>query len=145
MKHTRCTSFSTFFNYYVRQYATATPERLFEALEDVIEDEKVKVTILSIMTSWTTQPGYPVVNVVRRSNRMELQQERFFLHADDRSTANQSIWYIPISYAKLKSSDFVNTKPVYWFKGIKESILLPSDDWYLLNVQQSGKYLCQET
>lgn len=89
------------------------------------------------MNSWTTQPGYPVVHANIDNNHLTLRQQRFFLNPEESST--DSIWYIPISWTNLNDSDFQDTKPKYWFKSVQESIILPSSDFYLLNVQQSGK------
>ncbi|XP_050580172.1 putative aminopeptidase-2 isoform X1 [Bombus affinis] len=121
-----------------RQYDVATPEDLIDAISEEVKDQKIKILIPDIMNSWTTQPGYPVVHANIDNNHLTLTQQRFFLNPEESST--NSIWYIPISWTNLNDSDFQDTKPKYWFKSVQESIILPSSDFYLLNVQQSGYY-----
>lgn len=97
----------------------------------------MRKSFIDIMNSWTIQPGYPVVHATIDGSNLTLQQERFFLKQQEASS--QSTWHIPISWSSLKQPNFEDTKPKYWFRSAEDSIKLPNDDLYVLNVQQSGK------
>ncbi|XP_017792513.1 PREDICTED: uncharacterized protein LOC108574433 [Habropoda laboriosa] len=120
-----------------RKYDAAVPEDLFDAFKEVITDEKLKNSIHDIMNSWTTQPGYPVVNATLRQDRLELRQKRFLLNQED--PPSTSTWHIPITWTCLNTSNFNNTEPKFWFKNALDSVPIPCDH-YLLNIQQSGFY-----
>lgn len=121
-----------------RQYDVATPEDLFEAFKEKVTNQTIKNLFLAIMNNWTTQPGYPVLYVTLRNDRMELRQDRFFLNPDDKSP--RTTWYIPISWTNLNDPNFTDTKPKVWFNVTQDTVQLPSKHLYLLNVQQSGYY-----
>lgn len=120
-----------------REYDVATPEDLFDAISEKIEDEKIKNLIPDIMNSWTTQSGYPVVHANQNGNYLLLRQERFFLDRDEESS--ESLWHIPITWVNLNRPNFSDTKTKHWFKRVQETIILPSNHLYLLNVRQAGK------
>ncbi|XP_017892658.2 putative aminopeptidase-2 [Ceratina calcarata] len=120
-----------------REYDAATPEDLFNALQKVA-DAGLKDSIHAIMNSWTTQAGYPVVDVTRHQPNLTLQQRRFFLRSDQMSS--KELWYIPITWTKLEDANFNEIKVQYWLKDSEVNLTLPSNDVYLLNLQQTGYY-----
>ncbi|KAF3426305.1 LOW QUALITY PROTEIN: hypothetical protein E2986_13349 [Frieseomelitta varia] len=122
-----------------RKYDVATPEDLFDAISEKIEDEEIKNSIPDIMNSWTIQSGYPVVQAIQNGNHLVLSQQRFFLDPEDSSTES---WHIPITWTNLNESNFSDTKTKHWFKRDQREIriTLPTSDLYLLNVRQAGFY-----
>ena len=125
-----------------RKYDVATPEDLFDAISEKIEDEEIKNSIPDIMNSWTIQSGHPVVQAIQNGNHLVLSQQRFFLNPEDSSTES---WHIPITWTNLNQPNFSDTKTKHWFKRDQRviRITLPTSDPYLLNVRQAGKY-CTE-
>ncbi|XP_076675141.1 uncharacterized protein LOC143372620 isoform X2 [Andrena cerasifolii] len=123
------------------QYGVATPEDLFNAFKEAITDTETRNAIHDIMNTWTTQPGYPVVHVAVKNNRLHLRQERFLIN-QKKGVSIESTWHVPITWAPVGTTDFTNTRPRYWLKDANSSIEFPDSDKDLIifNVQQSGFY-----
>lgn len=96
------------------------------------------------MKTWTQQKGFPIVTVTRNylTGTFNLSQERYT--AFNLSAADSSIWWIPINYASTATRNTFNeTTPMNWFttKSLEiNSINIQSNDWLILNKQQTGYY-----
>lgn len=94
------------------------------------------------MSSWTSQPGFPIIHVTRNySNRtVRLEQKRFSFYKTRLDEKNQT-WYIPVNFATRSNPDFNKTVPDVWLKdpSINIEVAAESDDWLILNKQQTGK------
>ena len=55
-------------------YGNAVMAELWEALDSVANGN---VSVKDLMSTWTEQMGFPVINVQRRGETVTLQQERF--------------------------------------------------------------------
>lgn len=103
-------------------------------------------TVNTIWKTWSEQSGYPVLNVAVTEDNLEISQKRYFLTSQ--TVADASIWWVPINIAVKKTADFTDTKPQYWLRPqvLSEKIpladinLSPSEDWYIINKQQTGYY-----
>lgn len=73
------------------QYANATTTDLWSALEKV-SGKKVK----EIMENWTGKPGYPLVSISEKNNKLKLTQERFFSSPLSANKSNNVLWSIPL-------------------------------------------------
>jgi aminopeptidase N len=115
------------------KYKTATPEDLYKSLQlQVYMEYDIQV----ILDTWTTQPGYPVVNVDTTTNT--IRQKRFSFNNEDNS--DDTLWHIPITWAPIQNSkDFFDTKPKLWLTSETRKID-PSDSLLIFNTQQSGYY-----
>lgn len=94
------------------------------------------------MSTWTTQSGYPVVMVERKSDGKNLliSQRKFLLR--DRTHNDSTKWELHLNYALSTSRNFDNTRPSFVMSRIQESIQLQLQeevDWAIFNVQQTGK------
>ena len=58
------------------EYSNAETKDLWEALNNVADPESLPLELPQIMSSWTDQPGYPVVEY----DGTKLKQERFLLN-----------------------------------------------------------------
>ena len=62
------------------KYGNAKPEQLFNAISSRIDKDKVKipgelkVNVRMVLESWTSKPGYPVVNASRSDSTVHLSQ-----------------------------------------------------------------------
>jgi hypothetical protein len=68
-------------------------------------------------------------------------QSRFLTDWLGRSSANPSIWWIPVSYTDSnKVSTDVNTMPRLWMNDTSASLndLPDKDSWLLLNINATG-------
>ncbi|XP_015184597.1 PREDICTED: uncharacterized protein LOC107070683 [Polistes dominula] len=124
-----------------RKYNIATPEDLYKAISNQLTDKKSANGVRKFLNSWTTQAGYPVVNVTIDSNGMAtLSQERFFLRKEEGESV-KNIWEIPITWTSEKNPNFDNTKPQFWLNQNEMQIMTDnSDGWKIFNIQQAGYY-----
>lgn len=98
----------------------------------------------TILSSWTRQPGYPIITAVRDYERsiIILKQQRYISPAV--KSDDSSAWWIPFNYATAKYSDFSETLPDGWIlpTEIEKTIHIDMNkgDWIILNKQQTGYY-----
>lgn len=128
------------------QYSTGTSEKLWSALQESVDTvggfTSIDESVLTLMDSWASQPGYPFVHVSVTKSDIELKQERFLITGRNESLSGQPYW-IPITYATKSKPTFNRTSPVFWFGEQFEQINnkdILVDEWYILNVKQSGFY-----
>jgi len=70
------------------KYGNTTTKDLWQAWSD-----SSSVDVVSFASSWTTQPGFPVVTVSSDNTSVKLSQKRYFL--DGKSSSDQ-LWTIPL-------------------------------------------------
>jgi len=90
---------------YLKQfrYQNAVSDDLWRALEKGAG--KPEGSIVNIMRSWTTQVGYPVINVqVEGSKNVKLSQRRYFTVAPD-SLVDTTKWTIPVTLLSASSPE----------------------------------------
>lgn len=105
-------------------------------------------TVKDIMDTWTLQVGFPVVTVSKHPNtnviRLEQRQFSYNNLNNDHQNANDSLWWIPITYTTAEELEFGNTRPITWIPRSKvyeiENRNLSIADWFIFNIQQSGYY-----
>ncbi|XP_043289822.1 uncharacterized protein [Venturia canescens] len=126
------------------KYHNAVPSNLSSAFQFHVDRENsLGVSVESLMSSWTNNPGYPVVNATWTSGSLTLSQERFYLTrpemTEDEITNN---YWIPISMTTKSESNFTDTLPDFWFgeKRMNSSLALKSDEWFIINIQETGYY-----
>ncbi|XP_034947280.1 aminopeptidase N-like [Chelonus insularis] len=132
--------------YYLKenQLKTVTPSKLWAALDMKIHEmgdiSKINQSVSTLMESWTSQSGYPVVHVNRVHGNLSLTQERFFI--TKRNESSTQLYWIPISIASKTNPNFSNTSPTLWMgsKKMLTSLSIADDEWFILNVQQTGFY-----
>ncbi len=125
------------------QYGNATTVNLWQSLEKVSDQNVAKV-----MSSWTKQKGFPVVEVIQRRENAEkrvildIVQKKFSmtdggLSAEDSKT----IWSIPITVCTRREPDA--EKMVYLLDERSGQITIENvdaDDWIKVNVNSVGFY-----
>lgn len=98
-----------------------------------------------IMSTWTKQMGYPVVNVEQVSpTQYKLTQKRFLLNPNSENQTHAESefnyrWYIPITY----TTDTQTEPKSVWFNNQDIEITLPElgpHKWLKLNKDQVGYY-----
>ncbi|XP_076229511.1 aminopeptidase N-like [Nomia melanderi] len=126
------------------KYGNTRPKDLWKAFDDTIKELGTPGdwrTVENLMDNWTNKPGYPVVTVTLSSNRIEIQQNIFSFH--NRLITTDYYW-IPITVATSSKPDFTTTWTNIWLGPQSKTIYLDeSEDWVLVNVQQSGFYRVQ--
>ncbi|KAL6846320.1 hypothetical protein ACP4OV_023768 [Aristida adscensionis] len=126
---------------YIRKYAysNAKTEDLWAVLE-----EKTGEPVKNLMTSWTKQQGYPVINARLNGNYLEIEQTQFLLDGSN----GTGMWIVPIS-AGCGSSD---TQKKILLKGKSDKLDIGDiasrcgsrekggNFWIKLNINQTGFY-----
>lgn len=86
--------------YYLKKHSYKNTEtvNLWEAFEKVS-----KKPIRKMMSTWTKQMGYPLVEVTSNKKYSEISQEKFFSSRISRKkNKNKYLWQVPISYNNKK-------------------------------------------
>ena len=109
---------------YLKKYAfgNAVQDNLWESL-DIATNETMlgsNLSVKKIMDTWTTQKGYPVVNVTRVNNELSLTQNWFLLNPLNKVQNTPEYakykWYIPFTYTTKTESDFRFESKTHWFR-----------------------------
>jgi puromycin-sensitive aminopeptidase len=81
--------------HYLKQYAYKNTDTLdlWQALEDIS-----KKPVKKFMHAWTSQPGFPIITYEQTGNKVDLKQERFYLHKSEKKDTLH--WPIPLLGAK---------------------------------------------
>lgn len=128
--------------HYYSQYGLSTPEKLQKSLQQQVVDQ---VNMNAVISTWTTQSGFPVVTIQRGDDRktLTISQKRYSLKNKDHE--DKTLWEIPMNYASPNdNSGFGNTLPFFTMDRSQKSISLELNnetDWIIFNVQQTGEYI----
>lgn len=120
----------------------ARPRNLWSELQAEINRKNIQLgtSVEEIMSTWTEQAGFPVVNVFIENGQATLQQERFLLR-NMKSTPINVKWWIPITWTTQENINFNQVNVRYWLKHERERIKLnESSGWVIFNVQSAGEY-----
>ena len=114
------------------QYTNAASQDLWNSLEKVSEQP-----IGKMMKSWIEQPGFPMISVEKKGNRLLLTQQRFsYLPAD----SNQ-YWQVPITI-QFFSGSARTERLTFLMNSSQHEIKFPKQaDAYKVNDQQTGFYI----
>uniref|UniRef100_A0A2H8TGD8 Aminopeptidase N n=1 Tax=Melanaphis sacchari TaxID=742174 RepID=A0A2H8TGD8_9HEMI len=126
------------------EFKAATPENLWDAFENVLFDVQFdlgeSVTVTEFMRSWTEQPGYPLVEIVRNNDTFVITQKRFLVYGSNNTTNNNATeWIIGLTYTTQNRKDFNSVLPKTWLKENK-TVLTDRNGtgWYIFNLQSIG-------
>lgn len=130
------------------EYKSASSDDLYAALQSAVDQdlpEGNRPDISTIMRSWETQAGYPVITVKRAGNQLTFEQERFFYSAQP---VDNSLWHVPINYVVGSNADFSQTTPDFWIPGVPTLTIESStqakpwtaNDWIVVNIKESSYY-----
>ncbi|KAF8688813.1 hypothetical protein HU200_042141 [Digitaria exilis] len=129
---------------YIRKfaYSNAKTEDLWAVLE-----EKSGEPVKNLMTTWTKQQGYPVINAKLNGNYLELEQAQFLLDG----SSGSGMWIVPIT-AGCGSYDM---QKKFLLKGKSDRLDIRNITsqcsnqekggkfWIKLNINQTGFYRVQ--
>uniref|UniRef100_A0A0C9QRU9 Aminopeptidase N n=1 Tax=Fopius arisanus TaxID=64838 RepID=A0A0C9QRU9_9HYME len=133
-------------HYYLNEnkYGTGTPDKLWSALQRSANEHAGLVNIdqpvATLMNSWASQSGYPVVHARLVNGNLVLEQRRFLLTREDADI--DQIWWIPITLQTSKHGVLNGGNPIFWLgdKNKTASIAGFAGDWLIVNVEQKGYY-----
>lgn len=115
-------------------FGVGDPQKLFTALQSSYGDISV-LNVESVMGSWTTQAGYPILHVDVNGSKLKFTQKRYL-------TGSGEIYAIPLTYATKSNPDFDAKTARYWMRQKEEEIDLGLNetDWIIFNNKQVGYY-----
>ena len=92
-------------NYFHRHaYDNTTAEDLWQAMA-----EASQIDIKTVMTPWLTQPGYPIVSILKKLDQLSINQERFCLGG---ASPSNTIWPIPLASNTANLPKLLTTKEI---------------------------------
>lgn len=97
--------------------------------------------VSEMMSSWTSQKGFPLVTVSRKGDQVTLTQEHFLLTSDN-ATHTSSLWNIPVTYVNDSCSLAPECRQVFTLRTKSGTIKVPeSVKWLKLNYKNTGFYI----
>lgn len=97
--------------------------------------------VSEMMSSWTSQKGFPLVTVSHKGDEVTLTQEHFLLTSDN-TTRSSSLWNIPVSYVNDSCSVDPECKQIYTLKTKSGTLKLPGNvKWLKMNYKNTGFYI----
>jgi puromycin-sensitive aminopeptidase len=118
--------------YYLKKhsYKNTSTIHLWQAFERVSGKP-----VSEIMRHWTSRPGYPLLSVEERGNKIEIRQKRFFSSPISARAKENTVWPIPVRMkrdASRQSSQFLMSG--------KRLTLPRRGKWLKLNSGEYGVY-----
>jgi len=101
-------------NYYINKYlyTNATTADLWRALEEVSGKPVSK-----FMSAWTSQAGYPYIDVKIQGDKVSLAQERFLVTGEN----SDKTWPIPITHTDTEETFLLDSKNGVWTTNVSNS------------------------
>ncbi|MCP4745468.1 MAG: M1 family metallopeptidase, partial [Desulfobacteraceae bacterium] len=113
------------------QYGCAQSRHLWQAFESASNQP-----VTTMMKSWINQPGYPVVKVQRKGNKLHLSQKRFtYMNGDYDQT-----WQLPITLSTWNRKGQKQCETRLMNNGSLILDLAPDATAYKFNTGQTGFY-----
>ncbi|XP_014326117.1 leucyl-cystinyl aminopeptidase-like [Xiphophorus maculatus] len=111
---------------------------LWNSLTQVSNPRK---NISEMMSSWTSQKGFPLVTVSRKGDMVTFSQEPFLLTSDNTTKAPRQ-WNIPITFVNDSCSLAPACRQMFNLSKKSESLKVPeSVKWLKLNYKNTGFYI----
>ncbi|XP_029161426.1 aminopeptidase N-like isoform X2 [Nylanderia fulva] len=129
------------------QYNSATPDDLWKALQDALDESDVlhdDFKVKEVMDTWFKQAAYPVVTIRRNYDTGEINVTQAgvqFLSLED--TKTNSAWWIPLNYITKSNPNSLSTLATHWLKPQDKSLTIEGvdiNDWIIVNKQLTGYY-----
>uniref|UniRef100_A0A1A8S412 Leucyl/cystinyl aminopeptidase n=1 Tax=Nothobranchius rachovii TaxID=451742 RepID=A0A1A8S412_9TELE len=97
--------------------------------------------ISDMMSSWTSQKGFPLVTVSHKGGQVTLSQEPFLLTSDN-IIHSSSLWNIPVTYVNDSCSLAPTCTQVFSLKSKSETLKVPESlKWLKFNYRNTGFYI----
>jgi len=113
-------------------YDNAASQHLWDSFEKASEQP-----IGNMMESWIEQPGFPMIAVKKKANKLELTQKRFTFLAND----SDQTWLVPVTICFFSDAAETERKTIL-VDGSQHEIEIPKHTKaYKLNDKQTGFYI----
>ncbi|XP_042343805.1 leucyl-cystinyl aminopeptidase isoform X2 [Plectropomus leopardus] len=127
---------------YLKQFSGSNTDTddLWNSLTQV-EVSSQHLNVSEMMSSWTSQKGFPLVTVSRKGDQVTLTQEHFLLTTEN-ATHTSSLWNIPVMYVNDTCSLAPECRQMFTLKSKSGTLKLPeSVKWLKLNYRNTGFYI----
>lgn len=116
-------------------FGVGDPSKLFAGIQNAYGNG---LNIEALMSSWTTQAGYPILRVERFGDKLKFSQKRY-------PTGDSEPFAIPLTYATKSNPDFEKKIVSTWITEKEQEVNviefnLGESDWIIFNNQQIGFY-----
>ncbi|KAG5679934.1 hypothetical protein PVAND_009470 [Polypedilum vanderplanki] len=90
-------------------YQAASPAELYKAIQEAYDEENPngKLDIPKLMSSWSTQAGYPIVSIEKSGSKLKLSQTRY-------PSGNGEIYSVPLTFSTASKIDFATKTAGHW-------------------------------
>lgn len=98
------------------------------------------LNVKQIMDTWTVQPGYPVVTVIRNGSDVTITQQRYMLPQVDETDLSR--WYVPITF-ETEAKRTEDGIPSFWLSNmdnITMTNVVDPNHWMYVNIKRAGYY-----
>ncbi|VVC40908.1 Hypothetical protein CINCED_3A014501 [Cinara cedri] len=131
----------------INKEMSVSPEDLFVAFDSTLADNSTEfgndLTVYEFMTNWTTQSGYPVLNIVKNQTSFSIVQSPFFVNAAD-GVNKSGAWHVGLTFTTELSKNFNYFSPSAWTNKLSSTTVIPAPrnltGWYIFNIQSTGFY-----
>uniref|UniRef100_A0A665WUI7 Aminopeptidase n=1 Tax=Echeneis naucrates TaxID=173247 RepID=A0A665WUI7_ECHNA len=127
---------------YLKQFSGSNTDTdgLWNSLTQV-EVSTQHQNVSEMMSSWTSQKGFPLVTVSRKGDQVTLTQEHFLLTSDN-AMHTSSMWIIPVTYLNDSCSLAPECRQLFTLKTKTGILKVPeSVKWLKLNYKNTGFYI----
>ncbi|KAK2902180.1 leucyl-cystinyl aminopeptidase isoform X2 [Channa argus] len=127
---------------YLKQFSGSNTDTddLWNSLTQV-EVSTQHQNLSEMMSSWTSQKGFPLVTISRKGDQVTLTQEPFLLTSDN-AAHTSSLWSIPVTYVNNSCSLSPECRQMFTLKTKSATFKLPqSVKWLKLNYRNTGFYI----
>lgn len=130
------------------KYSNAEQDDLWRHLQAATDKNDFHVNVKQVFDSWTKQPGYPLVTVIRdyTNKSVRFSQKRFLLNSQDEEALIRSQYEVPITYT-TRSENLWEPNPRAWLHKTSqgesfavEQLTAADDEWVIVNLQEVGFY-----
>uniref|UniRef100_H2ZMG2 Aminopeptidase n=1 Tax=Ciona savignyi TaxID=51511 RepID=H2ZMG2_CIOSA len=120
------------------KFSNAVNADLIQKVTIAARSSHSNIDIQAMMKTWTTLPGFPLVDVTLNEKKVSLLQSRFIYPSSNNQLSCSSVWQIPLSY--VTSVDPMRPKKLL-MEGKSTSFQLPQNvKWIKFNHNQTGYY-----
>nr|XP_020450130.1 leucyl-cystinyl aminopeptidase [Monopterus albus] len=127
---------------YLKQFngSNTDTEDLWNSLTQV-DVSTLPQNVSEMMSSWTSQKGFPLVTVSRKGDQVTLTQEHFLLTSDN-ATHTSRLWNVPVTYVNDSCSLAPECRQMFTLKTKSGTFKLPQTvKWLKLNYRNTGFYI----
>jgi len=122
------------------KFGNAETKDLWQSLSQASTEVGISLDIATMMDTWTSQVGFPYLelSLVPGKNELQVTQKRFLADGDKQKDQNETLWWVPFVYQT--SRGITTMKPLPKIRTETIPFDASQDGFLLANVGQAGFY-----